>query len=238
MFRTLLTAWLLALASPVLNAASFAVNPVRLALDASAQPVAALTVRNDTGTATVVQAEVMQWSADGAADRYAPSQALLVTPAVFTLPPHGAQLVRVGLRDRRPPAAGSSEQSYRLYLSEVPAPPAPGFQGLQVSLRLGVPVFVAAPGAGPRLEVTAATGEGELALDTRNEGTGHVRLHRVEVRDGTGATVATVPLARDLLAGQQRAFRVPLTRVPRDRLHVLLHTDAGQSELTVAIPPG
>jgi hypothetical protein len=60
MMRILSTTLLLALASPVLNAGSFAVNPVRLTLDPGARPVAAMTVRNDSDVAAVVQADAIR----------------------------------------------------------------------------------------------------------------------------------------------------------------------------------
>ena len=62
-----------------------------------------------------------------------------MSPPIATIAPDKEQIIRVGLR-RAPDK--ERELSYRLFLQEVPAPPKPGFQGLQVALRVGLPVFV------------------------------------------------------------------------------------------------
>ena len=63
----------------------------------------------------------------------------MATPPIFTVPPKGTQVIRVGLR-----RAADAQQglSYRMFLQEVPPPPRQGLQGLQVALRLSLPVFV------------------------------------------------------------------------------------------------
>ena len=124
------------------HAGSFSISPIRLDLSATAR-TAALTVRNDDREA-LVQAEIMLWEQVDGQDRLTPTRDLLVSPAVFTLPPNGSQLVRVALRS--PPADATRELSYRLILQEVPQTASPGFSGLQVALRLSVPVFVAIAG--------------------------------------------------------------------------------------------
>ena len=53
---------------------------------------------------------------------------MLVTPAVFTIPPKGSQVVRVALRREADPR---TELSYRLILTEVPQQAAPGFHRLE-----------------------------------------------------------------------------------------------------------
>ena len=87
----------------------------------------------------MVQTQGLAWSQEGGQDALTPSRDLLVSPAVFTLPAGGSQLVRVALRRNVDPAR---ELTYRLLLQEVPQAASPDFNGLQIALRLSVPVFV------------------------------------------------------------------------------------------------
>ncbi len=147
------------------HAGSFSVSPTRLELSATVQS-AAVTMRNDEREA-LVQAEVMLWEQVDGEDRLTPTRDLLVSPAVFTLPPNGSQLVRVARRNV--PADSTRELSYRLVLQEVPQPANPEFSGLQVTLRLVLPVFVATTGTtGPAL-AWSAEDSGRRVADHRTE---------------------------------------------------------------------
>src|SRR5947209_8169980 len=71
-------AFFMGAAAPTL-AGSFMVTPVRATLTAK-QPVAALTVRNESQEATVVQVEVVTWTQRDGNDVYAATRDILVTP--------------------------------------------------------------------------------------------------------------------------------------------------------------
>jgi fimbrial chaperone protein len=222
---------------PAAQAGSFAVSPVRITLDNRHRSVAALTVRNNSDVATVVQAQAMQWLAAGSDDDYRPTSELLVTPAVFTLAPRGQQVVRVGLRDRT--QSTSAERTFRLYLNEVPTPPDEGFRGMNVALRLGVPIFVTAPDTAAKLAVELRAGTADtLQLLTQNTGDAHLRLQRVVIADTGGAVVLSADLARDVLAGQTRQFDLPLpSALPAGtELRVQLFTEAGVEAFRLRAP--
>ena len=76
----------------------------------------------------VVQADTRLWEQVGGEERLSPTRDVLVSPAVFTIPANGSQIVRVALR--RPPDA-ERELSYRLILTEVPQQASPDFTGLE-----------------------------------------------------------------------------------------------------------
>ncbi len=116
MLRWILCVLALGVAAAEAAAASFVVNPVRVNLGAD-QRVVSLTVRNNGSAAVRVQAQPMRWLVQGEADQYETTDQLLVSPPLFALEPGATQIVRVGLRI---PHIGALEQSYRLYLSEVP----------------------------------------------------------------------------------------------------------------------
>ena len=225
-----------ALALPPMSAhaGSFSISPIRLDLSATAR-TAALTVRNDDREA-LVQAEIMLWEQVDGQDRLKPTRDLLVSPAVFTLPPNGSQLVRVALRS--PPGDATRELSYRLILQEVPQTASPDFSGLQVALRLSVPVFIAIAGTtGPALTWSAAaTGEG-LVLTARNSGDVHARIHGFSVTPagGDGAPLAQ-PTAAYVLPGQSRRWNLSKNEGNETspdswhRLRLKVTTEDGDSE--------
>lgn len=195
---------LLALSGPV-AAGSFSISPLRVDF-AETAGTAALTVRNEDATPVVIQTQGMGWSQEGGQDALSPSRDLLISPAVFTLPPGGSQLIRVALRRNIDPVR---ELSYRLIVQEVPQTASPGFTGLQVALKLSVPIFVAptAP-AQPQVTWTATRGaDGKLSVSANNTGAAHERIHRFALKavDGT-TTVLEQPALSYVLAGAVRQW--------------------------------
>ena len=217
------------------HAGSFSISPIRLDLSAAARS-AALTVRNDEREA-LVQAEVMLWEQVDGEDRLTPTRDLLVSPAVFTLPQNGSQLVRVALRSA--PADTTRELSYRLILQEVPQPANPDFSGLQVALRLSVPVFVANAGrdrAGARVVRRRRPATG-LVLTAQNSGDVHARIHGFSVAPAVGDDAPLVqPVATYILPGQARSWSLgqkqgdTTSAAGWRRLRLKVTTDDGESE--------
>lgn len=193
------------LPSGAVLAGTFSISPVRLDLSA-ASTTGALTVRNEEATTVVVQAETLLWEQAGGEDQLTATREVLVSPAVFTLPPNGSQLVRVALRRS---ADARRELSYRLSLKEVPQPAGPDFNGLKVSLHLSLPVFVAATSPTPaQLSWSARPdGQGALVVSASNTGGTHARILNFSVAPADGSTAAVAqPAAAYVLAGQTRSW--------------------------------
>ena len=215
------------------HAGSFSISPIRLDLSAGSR-TAALTVRNDEREA-LVQAEVVLWEQVDGEDRLTPTRDLLVSPAVFTLPAKGSQLVRVALR--APPVDTTRELSYRLILQEVPQKANPEFTGLQVALRLSVPIFVANEGTtGPALAWSAATSGDGLKLTAKNSGDVHTRIHGFSVAPATGDAQPLVQqVGAYILPGQARSWSLggghDASAADWRRLRVKVTTEDGESEI-------
>lgn len=222
--------WLLATGS---QAGSFQVAPVRATLS-TAQPVAALTVRNDGTEATVVQLELMSWAQRDGQDVYTATREILATPPIFTVPAGASQVVRIGLR--RPPD-GQRELSYRVYMQEVPPPPQPGFQGLQVALRIGIPIFVQPPVAARPLLTWRATrtAQGQLKLGLTNTGNAHVQVANFKLTLNRNQALATQQAAAYVLPGQSREWILESTVPSGAALHVAAQTDAGDMSADVVV---
>ena len=220
------------------QAGTLVVSPVRATLSASHQ-VSALTVRNDGAEPTVVQLEVLSWSQQDARDVYDPTREILATPPIFTVPPGGSQIVRVGLRRAPDPRR---ELSYRLYLQEVPPPPKADFQGLQVALRIGVPVFVLPPApARPVLRwQLSRTPQGQLKVTLSNDGNAHIQVANFRLVPAGRQPLPTLQVAAYVLPGQSRDWLVDAAPAPPpgSALRLFAQTDAGdiQAELVVDQP--
>lgn len=210
------------------SAGSFSVNPVRVTLTGG-QTVGALTVLNNGDEPTVVQLEVVNWSQRDGNDVYWQTKEILATPPIFTVPPGGSQIVRVGLR--RPPDA-QRELAYRLFLQEVPPPPKPGFQGLQVALRLSIPVFVVPTAlVKPALQWQAfRAGAGDIKVRATNTGTAHVQLANFTLSASGGAGLGTQQAAAYLLPGQSRDWTIKKDAAAGSALHVVAQTDGGDMQ--------
>ncbi|QJR14833.1 fimbrial biogenesis chaperone [Usitatibacter palustris] len=215
-------------------AGSFQVSPVRVELSPTA-PTAPVTVKNESTTdSVVVQLRAVNWTQNTGEDVYTPSTELIATPPIFTLQPGGSQTVRVGLRKA---VATDVQQTFRIFITEVPGPPKPGFQGLQVALNIGIPVFIA-----PKVKsVLAPTWKGSFGADGKitlagtNPGNTHVQVLELSVLDENKEILATVQQPRYLLAGQTVSWQVALMRPPKGKVRITARTDSGDLDAEVPL---
>lgn len=212
-------------------ASDWAVDPVRLELSPQ-QPTAVLQVRNNSEQATTIQIKAVAWSQLAGKEVYAPTRDLLVSPPAFTLAAKAEQLVRVALRRTADPA---SELSYRINLQEIPSPPAPGFVGLQVALRIGLPVFVQplAGKASPKAVWSAtALDDKRIKVGLENQGNAHLQVSDFALYvPGMAQAIAIESGLSYALAGQAREWILsirPLKAPSNQRLRLKAYTDAGE----------
>jgi fimbrial chaperone protein len=222
------------------GAGSFQVNPIRIDLSGKAAS-AALTVKNTGAEPVVVQLSAETWSQQDGKDVYAPTREILVTPPIVTIPAGAERIVRTGLRRQPDP---QNELSYRLFLQEVPPPPQPGFQGLIVALRIGLPVFVQPQkgSAAPRLTWEAQRQpDNKIQLRVRNDGTAHVQIAELQMlAAGASEPFATQSALSYVLPGQAREWSLPVQSgaSPNSRVRLKAITDAGNidTEIPLANP--
>ncbi|MGE5469556.1 MAG: molecular chaperone [Bacteroidota bacterium] len=219
----------LALALPVspVQAGGMKVGPILVNLGADAQ-TSVLTLENSGTSPSLIQLQLVEWTAPKGEDEYKPSQDIVVTPPIFTLQPGHPQIVRVGInRDPHP----ERELAYRLFIEEVPPPPKPGQQGLQIALRLSVPIFVQAPKASQHAVRWRATeGPGHsITLKATNDGNKHARLQAITLRaTASDKVIASLQPAAYLLPGQTRKWVIPAKEaLPTARLRLAAEYDGG-----------
>lgn len=226
-------------------ASSLVLSPLRLSLTTE-HPIQVLTVRNDGDEPAVMQLDLAKWAQVEGKDIYTATADILATPPIFNVPPHGSHLVRVGLRRGADPRL---ELSYRIFLEEVPPPPTPGFTGLRVAVRFGVPIFVAPLALSDKKPIPAAlplqwqmhTTAGQLAVRAINDGATHVLVTDVSLMaQGTIAPLAHITGTDYVLPGQSRDWIVNLEHIPTPgtSFHIVAATDAGTSEASGILPSG
>jgi fimbrial chaperone protein len=189
-------------------AAGFQVNPIRIDLSA-AHPSSVLTLSNPSQEHILVQAEAFSWRQTNGEDQLEPTTALVLNPPIFELPPNGRQLLRVGLRQR---PIGGVEQTYRLWLSQLPASaahtaqaPEDTQQGVKLLLRVSLPVFAASHTAPAAQPVWQRQSDDRLKLS--NRGQRHLQLLRLRVHDSQGTSLDLPP--RYVLGGSEVLWQLP-----------------------------
>jgi fimbrial chaperone protein len=229
---------ILGLGSVPALAGSFSVSPMRVSLS-TAKPVAALVVHNDGTERSVVQLELVGWTQADNADVYVETTEILATPPILDVPPGGSRVVRVGMR-RAPDR--DLELPYRLYVQEVPPPLAANFEGMRMTLRVGVPVFIA-PAAKPKSQFqwrSVAAADGGIKLTLTNGGTEHVKITDLELSAADGARSSGVQhVSTYVLPGQSHDWIVKMDAAVAagSRIRVKAHSDS-QAELAASLTLG
>ncbi|RBP51205.1 fimbrial biogenesis chaperone [Arenicella xantha] len=180
-------------------AASLGVLPIRLYLD-SEKPISSLTVKNRGDTVALVQSQVMLWTQVNGESVLEPSDDVIVSPPIFEIDPGKDQTVRIGYVAEQP---SGSEKTYRLMLSEVPGSQAPKGTGVQVNLRLSLPIFIASDDFKPIVKWSAEQAcDGKLRLSADNVGTKHTMITGIKIAATSQADpVHSIARPRYLLAG-------------------------------------
>jgi fimbrial chaperone protein len=215
------------------EAGALHVGPMRIELTPD-KSVATLEVRNDNPDAITVQLERVAWSEPAGEDVYTPTQSFIATPLVFQLASAGTQIVRLALRD----ATAKEGGAYRLYVREVPAEGTTKPAAVFVALRIGIPVFVTAANAKPkidwRLERDAV---GALTLTAHNVGDKFTRILSLEAR-GAGDHEALLQSADPtyVLADGHRRWVVKDSPNAGQQILLTAKTESATVSETLTIP--
>jgi fimbrial chaperone protein len=227
------------LSSTSAMAGSFSVSPLRVEFGPQ-QKTGALTIKSRQDSEVVVEAQVMLWEQVDGEDRLTPTRDVLISPVVFKLPPDGSQLVRVALQRAADP---KRELSYRLILTEVAQQSDPDFTGLNVALRISLPIFVtpSTTSAG-QLEWSIVRADSDmLRVTARNVGNAHARVLNFSVAPPASSNDASVQsVAAYILPDQAKTWALDLQQqdgtsgVDLRRLRVKGATEAGDFELELS----
>jgi fimbrial chaperone protein len=196
------------------SAGSLQVDPVRLEINAGRR-TATVRVRNQENAPVTIHAYALAWTQADGEDVYGETQAVIVSPPIFTIPGGATQLIRVGLR---PSATGAA--AYRLLVEEVPQASPAG--SVQVALRLNLPLF-AMIDAGTASELAFSTlrgADGRWTIEAVNRGRHYVRLETAAVEAATGLDLEPDLAFGVVLPGSVRRWTVAADAAPSDRSHL------------------
>lgn len=211
------------------------VNPIRIFLSESA-PTAALTLENTGAAPMVIQLRLMHWTAAGEGDSYEPSEDIVAMPPIMTIRPGQPQIVRVGLSRSPDP---NRELAYRLFFEEVPPPPKLGYQGVQIALRVGVPVFVSPVKSGhPELRWRVVRARGNaVTVYVTNVGNDHAQLTKITLRGSRqDRNLAEQQVVGYLLPGQARHWVIQLKEaLPEGRVRLSAGSDLGVTDVDLDV---
>lgn len=190
-------------------AGEFSVKPIRVDLGPSVKS-GAIAVRNEGKQKLSFQVQAMSWSQDAEGkDQYADTQDLVYFPKILSVEAGQEGLIRVGARN----TVLQTEKTYRLFIEELPgiATPAQGGSAqVNVLIRFGAPIFVAALKPQDSLSIgSVALAKGVLSFSATNTGNRHQMIEGIELRgaDPQGNPVYALTLAdRYLLSGTTKSF--------------------------------
>jgi fimbrial chaperone protein len=201
------------LVAPLTAAASnFTVTPTEINLSASATS-ALVTLRNLSKAPLRFEITVFTWSEDERGTMILkPSSDVTFFPKLVELAGGTSRNIRIGFNAG---AARDVEQSFRLFVEELPDQSTPASNAVAIRTKIGIPVFVrpAKPARTAVLEGVTIEG-GRVRARVRNTGNLHINVENIAIK-GTGASNAPT-FSKDgpgwyVLPGATRVFEVPMT---------------------------
>jgi len=200
------------------------VAPVMIFLDQQSKS-SVVTVVNEGEDTIHLQGKAMEWSQDPEGkDVYQETKDLIFFPRILMLKKGEQKIVRTGIRQ----LAASKEQTYRLFIEEIPQPKkdTSGASQLTVTVRFGIPVFVKPLKEELAAELVSVTlTKGVLGAAIENTGNVHFRITEISVtgKNGSGEeTFAEKLNGWYLLAGANRNYSVT---IPADKCTATEHLD-------------
>jgi fimbrial chaperone protein len=194
------------------RASSFRVTPTQVDL-ASPTASALVTLYNEAKTALRFEISVFSWSEDerGVMD-LKPSTAVTFFPKLVELPAGASRNIRIGFSGAAP---RDVEQTYRLFVEEMPNTSKPAGNAVAIRTRIGIPVFVRPADPKRSATIDGVTIEGGRVLTrVKNTGNLHVSVDNVAVKGlnaGGTQTFTHDGAGWYVLPGATRVFEVPLS---------------------------
>ncbi len=182
--RTLVITALAGLAATApARASSLQVSPISLEMLAPAA-AATLTLHNGGSEPVNAQIRLYRWSQENGEDQLLPTEAVVASPPMTTLPPGAEYTLRV---IRTAPGPVAAPEAYRLIVDEIPNGRARQSRSVALVVRYSIPVFFYPRyGAAAKLAWTIEKIGGRAFLAATNSGDQHVRLAELSVRGASG----------------------------------------------------
>jgi fimbrial chaperone protein len=199
----------LLLAPPAAHASNFTVTPTEVNLSSSATS-GLVTLRNGSKTALRFEITLFKWSEDEKGKMtLEPSADVTFFPKLVELAAGTSRNIRVGINAG---VARDVEQSFRIFIEELPDQSAPAANTVAIRTKVGIPVFVR-----PMKPVRSAVIEsvsidaGKVMTRVKNTGNLHINVDNVVVKGAGASTFSKEGQGWYVLPGATRIFEVPMT---------------------------
>ncbi len=193
-----------AAASP-LQAQSLKVSPIMIDLPAGAGG-SIFTLETDNKEGVAVQVRVFRWSQADGGDKLEKTEDVVVSPPMLTVrggAPSTIRLVRVA----KSPVSG--EETYRVFIDEIPDRKKLQAGSVALAIRQSVPVFFAGIDVRPAsITWRAVERRGKLVLEASNAGQKRMKLFRLAVTDEKNHDLVKNGGLAYVLGGQTKAWEL------------------------------
>ena len=201
-----------ALAPLAAAASNFTVTPTEVNLSAGATS-ALVSLRNESKASLRFEITVFTWTEDEHGKmNLTPSTDVTFFPKLIELAAGASRNIRIGINAGM---ARDTEQTFRLFVEELPDQTAPSANAVAIRTKIGIPVFVrpAKPARAAVVDGVSVAG-GKVLTRVKNTGNLHISVETISVK-GTGASNAATFSKEGqgwyVLPGATRVFEVPLT---------------------------
>jgi len=191
---------------------NFTVTPTEVNLSASATS-ALVTLRNASKLPLRFEVAVFSWSEDERGKMTLnPSADVTFFPKLVELAGGASRNIRIGINAG---LARDVEQSFRLFIEELPDQSAPKGNAVALRTKVGIPVFVRPAKPVRSAEIAGVSVEnGKVLARVRNTGNLHISVDTIAVKGTGGSTAPTFTKEGPgwyVLPGATRIFEVPMT---------------------------
>jgi len=189
------------------QAAAFRISPIGVEIPA-AQRAETVTVTNTDVEPVNLQVRIFKWSQVDGEDRLDPTNEVIASPPAASIPAGKSYTIRIARRAIGPVA---TEQTYRLFIDELPKPidPKASGQGVSMVLRTSMPVFVVDKKQSATLNWRVWSDVKGVHVEASNSGQRHGRISSLKLQQGGGAAVDFGSgLNGYVLPGAQKIFTV------------------------------
>jgi len=191
---------------------SFEVSPIRVTFQPN-ESSALMTVRNEGDEKLRLQITVMAWDQrkDGQMV-LTPTDEIIFYPTLLTVDPGSQRNLRVGTKRN----TVAKEQSYRIFVEELPSNVKLQGNGVRIVTKMSIPIFIKPAKSEMRNVIDRIALRGsDVTFDVKNLGNVHIQPREVRVK-GTSAD-GNVQLERKIpgwyiLAGGLREYRLDLAK--------------------------
>jgi fimbrial chaperone protein len=191
---------------------SFEVSPIRLSFQPT-ESSALMTVRNEGDEKLRLQISVMAWDQRKDGEMVlTPTDEIIFYPTLLTVDPGAQRNLRVGTKGN----AVAKEQSYRIFVEELPSNVRLQVSGVRIVTKMSIPIFIKPAKSEMRNVIDRIALRGsDVTFDVKNLGNVHIQPREVRVK-GTSAD-GNVQLDRKIpgwyiLAGGLREYRIDVPK--------------------------